>query len=121
MKDNQFTDSAINIDEIKELTIDFAENLLSIINSEYADSLILGAENSDAKNYVDILQLFEDVAEIISSEAEVEKINDISVKVSLKIIYISDEMERKSRRIKYKLFFEKNVLGGYEIVSTRKL
>lgn len=120
IENSEFTNNAIEAREIKVLTLDFTENLLSIINGEHADSIILNAGNSESAIYINLLPLFEDVREIINTEIEIEEINGSEVKVLIKAVYISDEIERKSRRIEYKLFFEKNELGGYEIVSTEK-
>jgi hypothetical protein len=117
---NEFANNITEAGEIKELTRDFTENLLSIINGVHADSIILNAGNSESAIYINLLPLFEDVAEIINTEIEIEEINGSEVKVFLAIIYISDRIERKSQRIEYKLFFERNELGGYEIVSTEK-
>lgn len=120
IENDEFANNIIEAEEIKELTLDFTENLLSIINGEHTDSIILNAGNSESAIYINLLPLFEDIAEILNTETEIEEINGSEVKVLIKAIYISDEMERKSQGIKYKLFFERNELGGYEIVSTEK-
>lgn len=115
---NYYSDSMTNVTEIKEIALDFTENLLALIDGEILDSIILNANDTETKLYFKLLPLFEDVVEIMNKQIIVKSIaenNEININVDIN--YISGQMEKKNKRIDYKLYLQSNDSGSYDIIA----
>ncbi len=106
------------LDDAKDVINDFINNLVTLVEGHYINSIIANAEDQETKSYIRLLPLFEDIREIIGYRYKTSRETNKRFEVSIYLDYISQEFLRKRNEIMFKLDLIDSDAKGYDIISS---